>query len=77
MSLADAMSAPRFHHQALPDTVRYERGGFGPALQDSLRAMGHGLAVYPSPGLVIAIKRGGAGWEGMVDPRSSGKAAGY
>jgi gamma-glutamyltranspeptidase/glutathione hydrolase len=76
MTLADAMSAPRFHHQALPDTVRYERGGFATALVDSLRAMGHGLATYPSPGLVIAIMRVGGGWEGMVDPRSAGGAAG-
>ena len=77
MSLADAMSAPRFHHQALPDTVRYERGGFGPALLDSLRAMGHGLSTYPSSGLVIAIMRVPGGWQGMVDPRSAGLAAGY
>ena len=27
MSLADAMRAPRLHHQALPDTLRYETGG--------------------------------------------------
>ena len=77
MSLADAMSAPRFHHQALPDTVRYERGGFGPALIDSLRAMGHGLSTYPSSGLVVAIMRVPGGWQGMVDPRSAGLAAGY
>ena len=77
MSLADAMSAPRFHHQALPDTVRYEREGFTPALMDSLRAMGHGLNPYPSSGLVIAIMRVGNGWAGMVDPRSAGLAKGY
>src|SRR6185503_13149658 len=27
MSLADAVAAPRFHHQALPDIIRSERGG--------------------------------------------------
>ena len=31
MILADAMSAPRIHHQALPDSLMYERGGFGRA----------------------------------------------
>ena len=77
MSLADAMSAPRFHHQALPDTLRYERGGFDPTLIASLQGMGYGLSTYPSPGLVVAIKRVAGGWEGMVDPRSSGAAKGY
>ena len=77
MTLADAMSAPRFHHQALPDTIRYERGGFDDGLRAALEGMGHGLGAYPSPGLVVAIKRVGGGWEGMVDPRSAGKAAGY
>jgi gamma-glutamyltranspeptidase/glutathione hydrolase len=77
MSLADAMSAPRFHHQALPDTVRYENGGFDPALEAALEGMGHGLGTYESPGLVVAIRRVRGGWEGMVDPRSSGAAKGY
>ena len=40
MTLADAMSAPRLHHQALPDTLRFERGGLTPAVADSLKAMG-------------------------------------
>ena len=77
MTLADAMSAPRFHHQALPDTVRYEFGGFDPALRAALERMGHGLSTYESPGLVVAIMRVRGGWEGMVDPRSFGRAAGY
>jgi gamma-glutamyltranspeptidase/glutathione hydrolase len=77
MSLGDAMAAPRFHHQALPDTLRYEPGGLEPAVRDSLMRMGHGLATYPSPGLVIAIMRGARGWEGVVDPRSAGGVKGY
>ena len=40
MTLSDAMSAPRIHHQALPDELRYERGGFSPAVLDSLSADG-------------------------------------
>ena len=77
MSLADAMSAPRFHHQALPDTIRYERDAFDAPLRAALEQMGYGLSTYPSPGLVVAIKREGRVWQGMVDPRSAGKAAGY
>ena len=43
MSLAQAIEAPRLHHQALPDTIMLERGGFTPAVIDSLRAMGHAV----------------------------------
>jgi gamma-glutamyltranspeptidase/glutathione hydrolase len=77
MSLADALSAPRIHHQALPDSLRHERGAFSPAVADSLRQMGHGLSEFGNVGLVIAIMRVRGGWEGMVDPRSSGGVAGY
>jgi gamma-glutamyltranspeptidase/glutathione hydrolase len=77
MSLADAMSAPRWHHQALPDTLRYEVGGLASGARDSLVLMGHALGTYGSPGLVIAIMRGARGWEGMVDPRSAGGVVGY
>jgi gamma-glutamyltranspeptidase/glutathione hydrolase len=77
MSLADALSAPRIHHQALPDTLRHERDALAPAVADSLRAMGHGLSEFGNIGLVIAIMRAGGRWHGMVDPRSAGGVAGY
>jgi gamma-glutamyltranspeptidase/glutathione hydrolase len=77
MSLADALSAPRVHHQALPDSIRHERGALHGAVADSLKAMGHGLSEFGNIGLVIAIMRAGGGLQGMVDPRSSGGVAGY
>src|SRR5256885_335995 len=43
MTLSDAMGAPRIHHQALPDSIRYEQGGIPAAVLDSLAAMGYGL----------------------------------
>jgi len=77
MSLADAMSAPRLHHQALPDSLRFEPGGLTSAVTDSLRAMGH--APYPGGGigLVNALMRVRGGYEGVTDPRGSGGAAGF
>jgi gamma-glutamyltranspeptidase/glutathione hydrolase len=78
MSLADAMSAPRLHHQALPDSIRLEAGGFDPAVIARLRAMGH--HVYElSSGIAAAasIMRVKGGYEGMDDPRSHGGAAGF
>ena len=77
MSLADAMSAPRIHHQALPDSIRLEKGGFDPAVIARLRAMGH--YVYELSGIASAssIMRVKGGYEGMDDPRSHGGAVGF
>lgn len=77
MILSDAVSAPRIHHQALPDTLRYERNGLFPAVVDSLRAMGYGVTGYGGVGLVNSVMKVKGGYEGMPDSRSSGKAEGY
>ena len=77
LSLADAVAAPRLHHQALPDTVALEEGGFDVAVMDSLRGMGYGVREWGYHGLVMAIERDSAGWIGVADPRSGGSAAGY
>ncbi|HKC80196.1 MAG TPA: gamma-glutamyltransferase, partial [Gemmatimonadaceae bacterium] len=74
MSLADAMSAPRIHHQALPDSIRAEKGGFTSDVLARLRAMGHDL--YEGGGIAsaAAIMRVKGGYEGMDDPRLRGAA---
>jgi len=77
MILSDAVSAPRIHHQALPDSLMFERNGLWPAVQDSLRQMGYGLEPISGVGLINAIMRVRGGYEGMPDPRSSGRAVGY
>jgi gamma-glutamyltranspeptidase/glutathione hydrolase len=77
MTLADAVAAPRMHHQALPDTIRVERGGFLPVVLDSLRAMGHAVAPGTPWGDVEAIIRTPSGWQGVSDPRHGGGGAGY
>jgi len=78
MSLADAMSAPRLHHQALPDSIRLETGGFEPAVIARLRAMGHYVYELKS-GIASAtsVMRVKGGYEGMGDPRSHGGAVGF
>ncbi len=45
MTLAEAVEAPRTHHQALPDSLRLEGEGFLPEVLDSLRARGHGVSI--------------------------------
>jgi gamma-glutamyltranspeptidase/glutathione hydrolase len=82
MTYVDAMSDPRIHHQAWPDELRYEPNGLSFATVDSLRVMGHKIEAAPfSPGgyvgRVIMVGRVDDGWEGVVDPRTSGGAAGY
>ncbi|HVX39197.1 MAG TPA: gamma-glutamyltransferase [Gemmatimonadaceae bacterium] len=77
MSLADAMYAPRIHHQAWPDVLEYEEGGLSQATLDSLVAMGHHLRPIHSLANSNAIMRGANGWEGVVEPRSTGGAVGY
>ena len=77
MPLAEAVTAPRSHHQALPDTIRVERGGFPRAVLDSLRAMGHAVVEGTPWGDVEAIIRVPQGWQGVSDPRRGGGGAGY
>ncbi|HEY0780369.1 MAG TPA: gamma-glutamyltransferase [Gemmatirosa sp.] len=77
MSLADAMRAPRLHHQALPDTLYTEANGLSPAAQDSLAAMGHALGTRPRMVNVNAVMRVPGGWQGVSEPRATGAAVGY
>ena len=78
MSLANAVAAPRVHHQALPDVIRYERGGLTDATVRALQAMGHQVEVRRgTSGIVAAIQRTAGGWVGVADPRYAGSALGY
>jgi gamma-glutamyltranspeptidase / glutathione hydrolase len=77
MALADAVAAPRMHHQGLPDTLQVETDGFLPESLDSLRSRGHGVAAQGNWGDVEAIIRTPAGWQGVSDPRGGGGGAGY
>ena len=78
MSLAEAVGAPRYHHQALPDTIRYEPNGLLPATVERLRAMGHPISERTGfSGDIAAIGRTTGGWVGVADPRRGAGAAGY
>ena len=77
MSIADAMAAPRLHHQALPDTLRMEPHGLDRAVIDSLNATGHAVGLIGNVGLVNAIMRVRGGFESVGDPRRPGGIVGY
>ncbi len=78
MSLAEAVSAPRIHHQAQPDRIQYERGGLLPGVVSRLERMGHTVVERRGfSGEVAGIMRSAAGWVGVSDPRSGGWSVGY
>jgi gamma-glutamyltranspeptidase/glutathione hydrolase len=77
MPLADAMRAPRIHHQALPDEIRLETSGFSTPAIDAMRAMGHRVEFIGGIGNVNAIRRVPGGWHGVSEPRAFGAAVGY
>jgi gamma-glutamyltranspeptidase/glutathione hydrolase len=78
MDAATATAAPRLHHQHLPDTLRYERGGLPRQTEARLRAMGHAVAErggYQGDTQTIIVLPGGV-LTGASDPRRGGAAVG-
>jgi gamma-glutamyltranspeptidase / glutathione hydrolase len=74
-----AVAMPRFHHQWLPDTLYYERGGLPAETLAGLAERGHRLVEQPQWGAVELIAIGpGQRLFGVNDPRRpAGSAAGY
>lgn len=76
-SLSDAVAAPRYHHQAYPDEIQYERGRATQATLDLLNAMGHGVRERDTIGDVHALQFTGGKIIAVADPRAGGAAGGY
>ena len=62
MDVQEAVDAPRFHHQWLPDRIEVERRGFPADVVERLKALGHEVAVTSDMGDVHAI---------LVDPATA------
>jgi gamma-glutamyltranspeptidase/glutathione hydrolase len=77
MSLADAMYAPRVHHQAWPDQLEYEAGGLSQPVIDSLTAMGHHLRSIRALATANGVMAVPGGWVGVSEPRGPAHAVGY
>ncbi len=79
MSVQEAVDAPRFHHQWLPDTIRVERQGFPADVVTNLEAMGHAVTAGEDMGDVHAIMIDPVtGLRlGASDPRLDGRTVGY
>jgi len=79
MSLEDAVTSPRFHHQWMPNVVRYEIGAISDEVAGELEAMGHqGLSgSRRTIGEANSVMFEEGFIDGMSDPRIVGGVAGY
>ena len=78
MDVATAVAAPRFHHQWLPDQVRYEPGAISEDVLQDLRAMGHvGFREASAIGDANSVMRTGHEIIARSDPRNAGGAAAF
>lgn len=78
MNAQEAISAPRFHHQWMPDKLYYEAFGISPDTQELLKAKGHELQVRPTVGRGHIIYVGEDNIRhGAADPRGNGTVEGY
>jgi gamma-glutamyltranspeptidase / glutathione hydrolase len=81
LNIQEAVNAPRFHHQWMPDVVGLERG-FSPDTMNIIRQMGHNVGSngdesYWSDGECIMIEGAPGERLGASDMRNNGKAVGY
>ena len=75
MNIQTAVSAPRIHHQWLPDEIRVEQG-ISPDTLDLLRARGHTINTGSAMGAIQSILIGEDGTlYGGADPRRSTSSA--
>jgi gamma-glutamyltranspeptidase/glutathione hydrolase len=77
MNIAEAVAAPRIHHQWLPDQV-FAETGLSPDTIRLLEARGHKVTVGATMGSANSILVTTEGLTGAADPRQRGTlAAGY
>jgi len=74
MNLAEAVLAPRVHHQWLPDELRVEQG-LSPDTLSLLRARGHEVVETAATGSANSVLRVPGGFAGAADPRRRGALA--
>lgn len=79
LDIQQAVGAPRFHHQWLPDSITMEKVGFSPDTISALNQLGHKIDLqgYWSDGECIAIDPKTGDRLGAPDPRNNGAASGY
>lgn len=79
LNAQQAVSAPRFHHQWLPDQILLDPFGFSPDTITKLERMGHKVVVrssYAGRADNVFIDRNGRRWGG-ADPRGEDATRGF
>jgi gamma-glutamyltranspeptidase / glutathione hydrolase len=77
MSVGEAVNAPRFHHQWLPDMIMHEEKAIPPQVRESLKKMGHTLKERGAIGRVEAITINNNVIQGAADIRGDDDAKGF
>ncbi|MEW6338342.1 MAG: gamma-glutamyltransferase [Acidobacteriota bacterium] len=76
MAPADAVAAPRLHHQWQPDEVQAERGALPAQTAADMEQRGHRVKLVKEMGEVAVVERlEGGRCEAAADPRGPGAAA--
>jgi len=77
MTMSEAVTAPRFHHQWMPDVITVEEGGLPESVRTELENRGHEFRERSAIGRVDAILVLPDGrLEGAADPRGDDHTAG-
>lgn len=78
MTMQEAVAAPRFHHQWLPDRIDYEPSAISENVRESLKQKGYVLKERKPYGRVegILVNTDGT-YQAGADPRGDDKASGY
>ena len=78
MTMQEAVAAPRFHHQWLPDQIDYEPNAISENVRESLKQKGYTLKERKTYGRVegILVNTDGT-YQAGADPRGDDKAIGY
>jgi gamma-glutamyltranspeptidase/glutathione hydrolase len=77
MGMQEAVNAPRFHHQWLPDVVDVEKGAISLGIRQRLTAKGYVFRDRGAIGRVDAILITKEGLQGGADPRGDDVVATY
>lgn len=73
----EAVGAPRFHHQWMPDVLQFEDQWSDEATVSALRGLGHEVGRREHIGIVQMITIGDDRIRAASDPRKGGRPAGY
>ena len=77
MTIKEAVDAPRFHSQWMPDLIEYEKNSLSKKIIKQLKEMGHSLDLRGNIGEANGIMIDKNGFWGGADKRGENTAVGY